>query len=76
LLIIRFYEINIPFAGYFLHEVWGFQFDFPNFPTERSLLGVVAEGALRENALKKCSDGRRKEFPFLQTTGMAERSDA
>jgi len=39
-------------------------------------LGTVAEGALQENALKKCSDGRRKEFPFLQTTGMAERSDA
>jgi hypothetical protein len=37
-----------------------------NFPTERSLLGVVAEGALRENALKKCSEGRRKEFPFLR----------
>jgi hypothetical protein len=36
-----------------------------NFPTERSLLGAVAEGALRENALKKCSEGRRKEFPFL-----------
>jgi len=45
LLIIRFYEINIPFAGYFLHEVWGLRIDCQDFPTERSLLGVVAEGA-------------------------------
>jgi hypothetical protein len=37
LLIIRFYEINIPFVGYFLHEVWGLLFDCQDFPTERSL---------------------------------------
>jgi len=35
LLIIRFYEINIPFAGYFLQEVWGLRFDCQDFPTKR-----------------------------------------